>query len=54
MAVFPGVFLHMAADTLGSIGVIIASALLMMQKYHLMMIADPVCSVLIALLTGVR
>ena len=46
-----GIFLHIVADTLGSIGVIISAIL--MQKYDLM-IADPVCSMLIALLIGVR
>lgn len=46
-----GVFLHIVADTLGSVGVIISAIL--MQKYDLM-IADPVCSMLIALLIGVR
>ncbi|MFT7808847.1 zinc transporter 7-like [Arapaima gigas] len=45
-----GVFLHIVADTLGSIGVIISAIL--MQKYDLM-IADPICSMLIALLIGV-
>ncbi|KAJ0032827.1 hypothetical protein NQD34_002908 [Periophthalmus magnuspinnatus] len=46
----PGVLLHIIADTLGSIGVIISAIL--MQKYDLM-IADPICSMLIALLIGV-
>ncbi|KAK4819635.1 hypothetical protein QYF61_008906 [Mycteria americana] len=46
-----GVFLHIVADTLGSIGVIISAIL--MQNYGLM-IADPICSMLIALLIGVR
>ncbi|GAB1288044.1 Zinc transporter 7 [Apodemus speciosus] len=41
------VFLHILADTLGSIGVI-ASAI-MMQNFGLM-IADPICSILIAIL----
>uniref|UniRef100_A0A3B1KCL0 Zinc transporter n=1 Tax=Astyanax mexicanus TaxID=7994 RepID=A0A3B1KCL0_ASTMX len=45
-----GVFLHIVADTLGSIGVIISAFL--MQRYDLM-IADPICSMLIALLIGV-
>uniref|UniRef100_A0A8C9F707 Zinc transporter n=1 Tax=Pavo cristatus TaxID=9049 RepID=A0A8C9F707_PAVCR len=44
------VFLHIVADTLGSIGVIISAIL--MQNYGLM-IADPICSMLIALLIGV-
>lgn len=46
-----GVLLHIIADTLGSVGVIISA--LLMQKYDLM-IADPICSMLIALLIGVR
>ncbi|MEQ2158025.1 hypothetical protein GOODEAATRI_007942, partial [Goodea atripinnis] len=46
-----GVLLHIIADTLGSIGVIISA--LLMQKYELM-IADPICSMLIAVLIGVR
>uniref|UniRef100_F7FEZ3 Zinc transporter n=1 Tax=Ornithorhynchus anatinus TaxID=9258 RepID=F7FEZ3_ORNAN len=45
--ILEGVFLHILADTLGSIGVI-ASAILM-QNFGLM-IADPICSMLIALL----
>uniref|UniRef100_A0ACB8F377 Uncharacterized protein n=1 Tax=Sphaerodactylus townsendi TaxID=933632 RepID=A0ACB8F377_9SAUR len=49
--ILEGVFLHIVADTLGSIGVIISA--LLMQNYGLM-IADPVCSMLIALLIGVR
>uniref|UniRef100_A0A672IT15 Zinc transporter n=1 Tax=Salarias fasciatus TaxID=181472 RepID=A0A672IT15_SALFA len=44
------VLLHIIADTLGSIGVIISA--LLMQKYELM-IADPICSMLIAILIGV-
>lgn len=50
-AFFPGVFLHILADTLGSVGVI-ASAI-MMQNFGLM-IADPICSILIAILIVVR
>lgn len=46
-----GVLLHIMADTLGSVGVIISA--LLMQKYDLM-IADPICSMLIAILIGVR
>lgn len=46
-----GVLLHIMADTLGSVGVIISA--LLMQKYDLM-IADPICSILIALLIAVR
>lgn len=48
--ILQGVFLHIVADTLGSVGVIISA--LLMQKYDLM-IADPICSMLIALLIGV-
>uniref|UniRef100_A0A672QES0 Zinc transporter n=1 Tax=Sinocyclocheilus grahami TaxID=75366 RepID=A0A672QES0_SINGR len=44
------VFLHIVADTLGSVGVIISAIL--MQKYDLM-IADPICSMLISILIGV-
>uniref|UniRef100_A0A672K1Z2 Zinc transporter n=1 Tax=Sinocyclocheilus grahami TaxID=75366 RepID=A0A672K1Z2_SINGR len=49
--ILQGVFLHIVADTLGSVGVIISA--IIMQKYDLM-IADPICSMLIALLIGVR
>ncbi|XP_004637059.1 zinc transporter 7 [Octodon degus] len=45
--ILQGVFLHILADTLGSVGVI-ASAI-MMQNFGLM-IADPICSILIAIL----
>ncbi|KAG8555974.1 hypothetical protein GDO81_017884 [Engystomops pustulosus] len=45
--ILEGVFLHIVADTLGSIGVIIST--LLMQWYG-WMIADPICSMLIALL----
>ncbi|KAM9324132.1 zinc transporter 7 [Gastrophryne carolinensis] len=45
--ILEGVFLHILADTLGSIGVIISTIL--MQRYG-WMIADPICSMLIALL----
>lgn len=48
--ILQGVLLHIIADTLGSVGVIISA--LLMQKYELM-IADPICSMLIALLIGV-
>ena len=50
-ALFLGVFLHILADTLGSVGVI-ASAVLM-QSFGLM-IADPICSILIAVLIVIR
>ncbi|KAM6945500.1 zinc transporter 7 [Aplochiton taeniatus] len=48
--IIDGVFLHIVADTLGSIGVIISA--LLMQNYDLM-IADPICSMLISILIGV-
>ncbi|XP_048832748.1 zinc transporter 7 [Brienomyrus brachyistius] len=48
--ILQGIFLHIVADTLGSIGVIISAIL--MQKYDLM-IADPICSMLISILIGV-
>ncbi|XP_039904329.1 zinc transporter 7 isoform X1 [Simochromis diagramma] len=48
--ILQGVLLHIIADTLGSVGVIISA--LLMQKYDLM-IADPICSMLIAILIGV-
>ncbi|KAM3619906.1 uncharacterized protein V6R79_015610 [Siganus canaliculatus] len=48
--ILQGVLLHIIADTLGSVGVIISA--LLMQKYDLM-IADPICSMLIALLIGI-
>ncbi|XP_029905878.1 zinc transporter 7 [Myripristis murdjan] len=48
--ILQGVFLHIVADTLGSVGVIISAIL--MQKYELM-IADPICSMLISILIGV-
>uniref|UniRef100_A0A4W3IE92 Zinc transporter n=1 Tax=Callorhinchus milii TaxID=7868 RepID=A0A4W3IE92_CALMI len=44
------VFLHILADTLGSVGVIISA--LLMQNYGLM-IADPICSMLISFLIGI-
>ncbi|XP_061681621.1 zinc transporter 7 isoform X2 [Syngnathoides biaculeatus] len=48
--ILQGVLLHIMADTLGSVGVIISA--LLMQNYNLM-IADPICSMLIAILIGV-
>lgn len=42
-----GVFLHILADTLGSVGVIISAVLMQMFGW---MIADPICSIFIALL----
>ena len=49
--VFPGVFLHILADTLGSVGVIISSLLIEWYHWH---IADPLCSILIAALISLR
>ncbi|XP_051930345.1 zinc transporter 7 [Hippocampus zosterae] len=48
--ILQGVLLHIMADTLGSVGVIVSA--LLMQNYNLM-IADPICSMLIAVLIGV-
>lgn len=45
--IMKGVFLHILADTLGSVGVIISSIL--MQTFG-WMIADPICSMFIAIL----
>lgn len=45
--IMKGVFLHILADTLGSLGVIISSIL--MQSFG-WMIADPICSMFIAIL----
>ena len=42
-----GVFLHVLADTLGSVGVIISSLLI---QYYGWLIADPICSMFIAVL----
>ncbi|XP_017144288.1 zinc transporter 7 isoform X1 [Drosophila miranda] len=42
-----GVFLHILADTLGSVGVIISAVLMQMFGW---MIADPICSIFISLL----
>lgn len=44
---FPGVFLHILADTMGSVGVIVSS--LLVEKFGLL-IADPVCSLFISTL----
>lgn len=46
-AQFPGVYLHVLADTLGSVGVIISSLLI---EYAGLNIADPICSLCIAVL----
>lgn len=45
-----GVFLHILADTLGSVGVIISALLV---KYFGLMIADPICSMMIAILIAI-
>lgn len=42
-----GVFLHVLADTMGSVGVIISTLLI---KYYELHIADPICSLFIAVL----
>lgn len=42
-----GVFLHVLADTLGSVGVIFSSILV---KYYGMYVADPICSFIISLM----
>lgn len=46
-AFFPGVFLHVVADTLGSVGVIVSSVLIEQFGFF---IADPLCSLFIAVL----
>lgn len=45
--IFEGIFLHILADTMGSVGVIISSLLIRFFGWH---IADPICSMIIALL----
>jgi len=45
--IFEGIFLHILADTMGSVGVIISSLLIRFFDWH---IADPICSMIIALL----
>jgi len=47
--IMQGVFLHILADTLGSVGVIVSAILMHMFGW---MIADPICSIFIALLIG--
>jgi zinc transporter 5/7 len=42
-----GVFLHVLADCLGSVGVIMSSVLV---KYYDMYVADPICSFIISLM----
>jgi Co/Zn/Cd efflux system component len=46
-----GVFLHILADTLGSVGVIISSGLIHQFGW---MAADPICSLFIAVLITIR
>lgn len=48
--IMKGVFLHILADTLGSVGVIISAVLMQMFGW---MRADPICSMFIALLIGI-
>jgi len=48
--IMQGVFLHILADTLGSVGVIISAILMQMFGW---MIADPVCSIFIAILIAI-
>eukprot|EP00042_Codosiga_hollandica_P049648 m.580900 g.580900 ORF g.580900 m.580900 type:complete len:362 (+) comp57932_c0_seq2:77-1162(+) len=45
--ILDGVFLHILADTLGSVGVIVSSLLVHQYEW---MIADPICSIFIAVL----
>lgn len=45
--IMKGVFLHILADTLGSVGVIISTVLMQMFGW---MIADPICSMFISIL----
>nr|CAG4650305.1 EOG090X09D3 [Sida crystallina] len=47
--IMDGVFLHILADTLGSVGVIISAILMHLFGW---MVADPVCSMFIAILIG--
>ena len=51
LCLFAGVFLHILADTLGSVGVIISSGLI---YYFGWMVADPICSMFIACLIAMR
>jgi len=48
--ILKGVFLHILADTLGSVGVIISALLIRLFDWH---IADPICSMIIAVLISV-
>ena len=45
-----GVFLHILADTLGSVGVIVSAILMHLFGW---MIADPICSIFIAILIAI-
>merc|ERR1712018_679484 len=45
--IMKGVFLHILADTLGSVGVIVSAILMHLFGW---MIADPICSMFIAIL----
>lgn len=48
--IFEGIFLHILADTMGSVGVIISSLLIRFFGWN---IADPICSMIIAVLITV-
>lgn len=48
--IMKGVFLHILADTLGSVGVIISAILMWLFDW---MIADPICSIFIAILIAI-
>lgn len=48
--ILKGVFLHILADTLGSVGVIVSAILIRFFDWH---IADPICSMIIAVLISV-
>lgn len=48
--IFQGIFLHILADTMGSVGVIISSLLIRFFGWH---IADPICSIIIATLISI-
>jgi len=48
--IMKGVFLHILADTLGSVGVIISAILMQLFGW---MIADPICSMFIAILIAI-
>ena len=47
--IMKGVFLHILADTLGSVGVIVSAILMHLFGW---MIADPICSIFIAIMIG--